>query len=215
MDRKNIITLAFLIVYPFPKGFAQTAMPNALFINANVGGYFAVFPLTESVPRSNVTFGGGVGVQLSNRFAVGGKVAYYSHTGIPLVQYYDSYENGHRAYDGVSKYRQWMFLIFLHYKLVNEEYVMASVGGGVMFSKMNETESSTKYDYYFEGHANDIKGGFIGGELELRIPGQPYSVVSDVQCGYSTGERSAGGITDTEAFAGFNTSIGIRYYFLF
>jgi len=93
------------------------------------------------------------------RFITGGTIAYYSHTGVPLVRYYDSGESGHLTYDGVSTYRQWIYLIFLHYKMVNEEYVMASVGGGVMFSKMNETMSSTKYDYYSEGHANDIKGG--------------------------------------------------------
>jgi hypothetical protein len=215
MYQKIFSAFAILTLCTISNVSAQTALPNAIFINANVGGYFAILPLKESTPRSNVTHGGGIGVQLSNRFVAGGKVAYYSHTGIPLVHYYDSNENGHLTYDGVSTYRQWIYLIFLHYKMMNEEYVMASVGGGVMFSKMSETESSTKYDYYTEGHANDIKGGFISGELELRIPGQPFSAVSDVQFGFSSGEISSGGDTDTESFAGFNTSVGIRYYFLF
>lgn len=86
----------------------------------------------------------------------------------------------------------------------------------MIFSKMNETNISTTYEYYSENHSNDIKRGFLGGELEFRIPNQPLSVVSDMQLGYATGDRSyIEGVTNTEAFSGLNLSIGIRYYILF
>ena len=216
MKRRSFQILTVLTLCIISQAPSQSEVSNAFFLNANVGEYFALFPLSELPSRSNITYGGGIGVQFSNHIIVGAKLAYFSHTGIPLVHYYDSNENGHLIHDGVSKYEQWFYLISLQYKIVNEEYFMASVGGGIIFSKMKEINISTTYEYYSENHSNDIKGGFLGGELELRIPNQPFSVVGDIQLGYSTGDRSyIEGVTNTEAFSGFNLSIGIRYYILF
>lgn len=124
MKKRLFQILTVLTLCIISQASSQSEVSNAFFLNVNVGGYFAIFPLSGLPSRSNITYGGGIGVQFSNHFIVGVKLSYFSHTGVPLVHYYDSNENGHLIRDGVSKYEQWVYLISLQYKMVNEEYFM-------------------------------------------------------------------------------------------
>lgn len=209
MKKRLIIRIVALELAILSSALAQNDIPNAFFFNANIGNYLAMFPSANS----GFTYGGGMGIQFFNGFIVSGKITFLSVKSTPLVHYYDSSENGHLVRDGTSVYKQWFYAIALQYKLTNEKYVMASICGGILFSKIKETSVSEKYSYSSENQSNNIVGGFLGGELEFRLPGQPFSIVGDAQLGYSSGDRTySGGDIRTETFSGFNLSVGFRYY---
>jgi hypothetical protein len=194
---------------------SQNNISNAVFIGITAGGYLPIFPFDESSSKSGLTYGGGMGVQLFKRYLITWRLVYFSTKGVPLVRYSVG-EGNYLAYDGDMEYKHRLSMITLQYKLEREEYFSASMCGGVLFSTVSKTEISIKYDYYSETQFKNIAGGFLGGEIELTLPKHPFSLTGDVQYSYAIGDVIYNsGIKNSEAFSGFNLSIGFRYYLEF
>ena len=189
----------------------QQSDDHAIFAEFSVGKYLPVFPLSESDSRSDMTYRGGVGVQLFRDYIITGRIMYFSTHGVPLIRYSIG-EGNYLTYDGEMEYKHWLTMIALQYALTPEVDFRVGINGGILFMTATKTETSIKYNHYTEERIENVVGGFFGGDIELMIPRTGFSVTGDVYISYSEGEDDKNGSGGNPVFTGFTAMIGIRYY---
>ncbi len=195
--------------------FSQQKSMKSPFISANLGIYNIAESNFEQVYSSKVGFLPGitVGLPLSSRSYLYGKVSYFAKDGVP-VNYSYILQNGNLVLSsegkgGSAKFREWLFNAGILYNFFLSEDFTLGINGGLVFVSLNEKKNGPANSYSVTSTGGGLLGFFGGVNLEKNFVNSPFSLIGEIQYNLSRG--------DLQSFAGnyggLNINLGARFYF--
>jgi hypothetical protein len=213
--KKSVFIVSAFILLSQSAVLSQTAELRSAFVSANVGVFVTANANFSKVydSKAGFVFGGGIGLPLSTRAYLYGKVTYFSKSGVPVIYTY-TYQNGNlvsitETKGGTATFKQWIFNGGIQYNIFLSEDFTLGITGGIAYSRFSEEQRSPASSLTSTIDGTGVFGFFGGIGIEKNFQGSPFSVFAEAQYNYS--RRDLVGVVGD--YGGLNLDLGIRYYF--
>lgn len=162
------------------------------FISASLGGFITERENFSKVYYSNLglVFGAGLGLPLSNRMYLYGKVTYFSKTGVPVIYTYNYDQSGSlvsvkETEDGTAEYKQWIINGGLQYNVTLSEDFALDINSGITYTWLSEHQQSSNGSVGSSVEGTGVLGFFGGIAIEKNFRESPFSTFAETQYNYS------------------------------
>jgi hypothetical protein len=197
------------------QAISQTVGLRSPFISGNIGVFITAVDSFDKVYDSHAgfAFGGGVGLPISTRTYLYGKMTRFTKSGVPVIYTYH-FQGGAlidvtESREGVATFKQWIFNLGLQYNLfLSEEFTLGIIGGGT-YGRVSEEQRRANGSIVFGIEGATLFGFFGGIAMERNFRQSPVSVFLESQYNYSRRDL----VNFLGNYGGTNLTLGIRYYF--
>ena len=202
MKKKLIISL--FVLFLFSNITAQTTDKKKGFIALHFGEYGV---LSESFTkyygsRFGYFFGGNLGIPLSAKVSLFGKVSYFQKEGIPIYEVTGLREGSAILKEGIID-----FGIQVRYFLVGSIHLI--IISGITIAVIDEERFSPTHQFTYETEGNGNFGIILGGAIEISLGKSPFSIVNEVNYIYSWKPV----LEYENTYQALNLTTGLRLYF--
>jgi hypothetical protein len=197
----------------FSCAIAQQSNTRSVFIGVNAGLFNIERENFDKTYNSSAGFCPSltIGIPVSTRSYLYGKVSYFSKSGTPSTFTYAYVDNTpgvtEEIKSGSADFSEWLFNAgFMYNFFLSEDFTLA-VNGGLSFVNLNEEIKTSGYSV--KNNGGGFLGGFGGISLEKNFTGSHFSAVAEIQ--YNAAKENISSFMGN--YGGLNASVGARYYF--
>jgi hypothetical protein len=212
--QKKIIILVVILLSSFSI-YAQSENLKSPFVSVHTGVFLTSIDNFDKTYDSQLglVYGLGVGLPLSTRSYLYGKVTLFSKSGTPVIQTYN-FVNGtpvlvSETREGTASFTQWIINGgFLYNFFLSPDWTLG-LNGGITYSIVSEEQKNNNGAVSLSVDGSGVFGFFVGAVLEKNFDQSPISIFFEPQFNFMRSDV----LSNVGNYGGLNLNLGIRYYF--
>lgn len=211
MNKIKVILIFLVFFVASGNSFAQYTEFNRVFIGGGFGGFLSTHSHFSDVYKSSfgTDYFGQIGVSMSPRTYISGKLTYFHKTGVPVLQLNSLTSGPHSSTgSGNADFKQWIVNAGLIYNLPILEGLDASINAGLFYAFIRENQAASNGATLIDLSTKSL-GLYLGGGIEYHIPEMPFSVFAETQYNLASQLNTVGSATN---YGGLNLNLGARIY---
>ena len=152
--------------------------------------------------RFGYYFGGSLGIPLTEKVSLFGKLSYFQKEGIPIYE-----PTGLR--EGSAILKEGLINAGIQIKFYRSKIIDFIFSSGLTFALIDEERFAPTGAFTYETEGNGDLGIFIGGAIEINLGKSPFALVNEINYIYSWNPV----LEYEKSYQALNYSASLRFYF--